>query len=458
MKTYKQLFFLWAVASVVSCNKSYLEIKPDQTQRVPISISDFQALIHNADEMNVNSSNALGIIGADEYYIPDSRYDLIPSETDFNYMKRAYNWSEIIYSGGENTDWGRAYKRILTANIVLDGLKKITPLPSELSHYNQTKGEALFHRALNYYNLAQLYCNPYNPSTIQTDLGLPLRLEADVTLKIGRATANETYQQILSDLTASVSLLPKESLTVFYPSKAAAYALLSRIYLQIGDFEKALENASFCLEMKNTLLDYNSINLTPIFPFPTDGSKNPEMIFSSNVTNVVTTGFSTMDSDTTLISSYQENDLRPDAFFYYLNGRWIFTGSYTTSLFTGLAVDEVLLTRAECFAREGKLNEALKDLNKLLINRFKAGAFVPVSTSSPDEALAIILRERRKSLLFRGTRWEDLRRLNREERFATTLVRTIKGTKYELLPNGFKYTWPIPLEAITVGGYTQNPR
>ena len=55
-------------------------------------------------------------------------------------------------------------------------------------------------------------------------------------------------------------------------------------------------------------------------------------------------------------------------------------------------------------------------------------------------------------------RWEDLRRLNKEPRFATTLQRVSKGTTYTLAPNDPKYTFPIPDIEITLSGIPQNPR
>ena len=69
-----------------------------------------------------------------------------------------------------------------------------------------------------------------------------------------------------------------------------------------------------------------------------------------------------------------------------------------------------------------------------------------------------ILAERRKELVMRGTRWADLRRLNKEPKYATTLVRDLDAEQYELKPGSPKWVWPLPIEAIDNGGYDQNPR
>ncbi len=116
------------------------------------------------------------------------------------------------------------------------------------------------------------------------------------------------------------------------------------------------------------------------------------------------------------------------------------------------------LARAECYARLGQSGKALDDVNHLLAHRYVSGTYTPLVTIAEDDLLPLILLERRKELLFRGVRWEDLRRLNREGRFQTTLERTIGGKTYELPPGHPNWTWPIPPEAIAIGGYQQNER
>jgi len=101
----------------------------------------------------------------------------------------------------------------------------------------------------------------------------------------------------------------------------------------------------------------------------------------------------------------------------------------------------------------------MRDLNTLLQNRWRAGVFTPVTATDADDALGKILAERRKELLFRGLRWTDLRRLNKEPRRALTLTRTVNGQVYTLLPNDVRYVYAIPSNVLSFNpDMPQNPR
>jgi len=106
----------------------------------------------------------------------------------------------------------------------------------------------------------------------------------------------------------------------------------------------------------------------------------------------------------------------------------------------------------------GKLDYAMKDLNMLLRNRWRKGTYTDQIALDPNDALDKILMERRKELIFRGLRWSDLRRLNRDPRFAKTLTRIVEEVTYRLPPNDPKYVYPIPESEIKLSGIQQNVR
>jgi hypothetical protein len=86
----------------------------------------------------------------------------------------------------------------------------------------------------------------------------------------------------------------------------------------------------------------------------------------------------------------------------------------------------------------------MTDLNRLLQTRWRIGTFTPLTSTDAGDALQQILHERRKELLFRGIRWTDLRRLDKDPQTATTLTRIVNGITYTLPPNDPRWVLPIP--------------
>ncbi|MGE8425794.1 MAG: RagB/SusD family nutrient uptake outer membrane protein, partial [Sphingobacterium siyangense] len=161
-----------------------------------------------------------------------------------------------------------------------------------------------------------------------------------------------------------------------------------------------------------------------------------------------------------LYQQYDNDDLRKVLFFTNnTDSSHGFRGRYSggTSLFTGIAIDEMYLTKAECLARNKRSEEAISLLNKFLVSRWKAGKFQSLTSNSDSKVLDIILRERRKQLLFRGLRWLDLKRLNKEGR-NIVLKRVLKEKEYVLNPNDLKYALPFPEDVIEISGMQQNSR
>ncbi len=125
--------------------------------------------------------------------------------------------------------------------------------------------------------------------------------------------------------------------------------------------------------------------------------------------------------------------------------------------FDGIGTDELLLCRAEAAARLGNLERAIADMDYLCGHRYEEGGYVPFGDIPEEELLDRILEERRKELVFRGLRWEDLRRFA-GTRFEKTVSRELDGTVYELPPGDPRYAFPIPLDEIQLNGLEQNPR
>jgi starch-binding outer membrane protein, SusD/RagB family len=456
MHTYKILLFVFASMILICCKKTWIEEKSNKSLDVPNNTVDFQALMDNgAIILNDNHPN-LGEVSADNYYTPYSLWQTWSS----NY-RNAYVWEKDIYDNTitDNPNWNYSYRQVFYANVVLDGIDKVSSSELNTPAWNNVKGSAYFYRAEAFFNVSQLYTKPYSLA-FPDHLGIPLRLNADPNAGSVRSNLSDTYKQIESDLLNAIDYLPNIPLYKTRPSKPAAYALLARFYLVKQDYNKALNYADLCLKMYDSLLDYNTLNANAAYPVP---GFNREVIYQ--VTLQDNPLFNVVFVDSNLYRSYDINDLRKKMFFKTnTSGQATFCGNYTggtahpvNKAFGGIATDEVYFTRAECHARTGNLTLAMNDLNSVMSKRWKTGTFVPFTANNTSEAMNHILRERRKETLFRGLRWLDLRRLN-SEGANIILTRNLNGQLYTLTPNDPKYVLPIPPDVISMTGMEQNER
>lgn len=443
--------------SLSACKNEFLDAKPNKALLVPTTLSDFDAILDNNDQMN--KCPYLPAIGSDDLFVTDAAF-----QNASNTIKNTYTWNEKIYEGELQGDWRIPYSQVFYANIVLDGLAENKEKENPL--YQTLKGEALFYRSLAFFQLIQNYTVAYQKTTASQQMGIPLLLSSDVTQKYDRGNLQRSYNQIIKDLITAIPLLPIHAKNIDRPGKAAGLALLARVYLCTADFDLALGKATECLNLSGNILDYNTLTLnikTSTIPFPKifPQNLNAEVLFNTGMLSPSFVNSATTMVNPDIVASYADNDLRKPAFLYDRGGGVItFKGKYSSSTvpFSGLALDEVLLTRSECYARLNKFTEALNDLNALLVKRYKTGTYLPYTIGNTINVLALILAERRKELICRGTRWMDLKRLNLEPANATTLTRNVNGLTYTLLPNSKRYALPIPDEEILISGLPQNIR
>lgn len=439
------------VFALISCADDFLDVNRDKKVVIPRTIEDYQSLLDFVTVMNTNAGFLLGEISSDDYYLRPERWAQIPTVTD----KNGYIWEPELYQGEESYDWNRSYSRVLYANTVLEGLETLDNKSDEMGR--NVKGTALFHRSYAFYLLSALFSDVYRKESAATELGIPLKVGTDITVHVPRATIQETYDKIVGDLKLAVSLLPERTDLKIRPNKAAAYSLLARCFLQMDDFANAFLYSDSAFVTSDGLLNYNDINMSPTFPFP---RYNKEVIFADVNANSIAISSSYLNVDTNLYGSYDEADLRKDGFFYDYAGNKAFRGSYDGSsrFFIGLTTGEMLLIRAEASLRLGNDSKASEDLNTLLQHRYKTGQFERVDLTDHADLLSKILLEKRKETVFRGVRWTELKRLNKDPKTNTILKRVINNDRYELKPNDNRYIMPIPDNAINLGGIQQNER
>ncbi|RZM25149.1 MAG: RagB/SusD family nutrient uptake outer membrane protein [Pedobacter sp.] len=460
---FKHMLFAIVLAGTFSgCKKDFLEAKPSTQIVIPTTLEDFQNLLDY--DVVINRTSSLGLLSCDDYYIPTERDLLALTPTQQN----GYVWSKDLFGGETNrVDWSMPYKSILYANSVLEGLDKIaSDKGGNIVRYNSIKGQALFARAYAHFDLAKNFAPAYDPKTAGALMGVPLKLSASVDEIVPRASLEDTYKQIIADLSTAVSLLDGQFPIVNRnrSSKVAAHALFARLYHSMREYTKAEKHADSALLLYNKLLDYNTISTTATNPFT---RTNDDVIMQSSIVqseyNVIWANSAVnLSVDSILYSSYDSNDLRRSIFFTNNTATKLIKPkrgySANTYAFSGLASDELYLIKAECLARKNESIQALNMLNNLLVKRFKTGTYRPFTISNTVSPLTTILLERRKELIWRGdSRWDDIKRLNMEGA-SISLTRKIGGKEFTLTPNSPKYTFPIPDDEIALGGITQNNR
>jgi starch-binding outer membrane protein, SusD/RagB family len=116
--------------------------------------------------------------------------------------------------------WTEMYKQINACNDILEHLEDNTMVSENFG--KTAKGEALFIRALDYFNLVRLFG------------AVPLRTKVVKNfdeVHVARTPVDEVYTQIIADLEMAYSLLPLEQADKGRATSGAAAALLAKIYL-----------------------------------------------------------------------------------------------------------------------------------------------------------------------------------------------------------------------------------
>lgn len=355
-----------------------------------------------------------------------------------------------------NIFWKEAYSYILNANAILEGLAQSTSMtPAMLS---QIEGEAKFIRAFCHFYLTNLFGEI--PYIVTTDYR--------VNAKISRLAVSEINQLLIADLLDAEDLLAEEysysSGLRTQPVKAAASAMLARVYLYQGNWTKAEEYATKIIDNTGmfTLVD----NLDEIFL-----ANSLETIWQLQpVTPELSTGQAKLfillvpPRDIVLreelVNAFEENDQRKEQWIgnfqhgddtYYFPFKYkVYSANEVVEQATVLRLSELYLIRAEARAQQNKLTNAIKD-----IDRIRNRANLPlIETTNPsitkEELLSTIEHERRIEFFSEwGHRWLDLKRTGKADQVLSGLKSDWQNTD-EL--------YPIPnTERLVNPNLTQNP-
>lgn len=451
-KLIRILTALFLASFFAGCSEQWLEEKQDIKLIVPKTLYDYELLL-NANLFEYDGRGAVET-SCDDYEFTEAQLNQIPFGFDRDLIIWKKNVDMENLSTVQLNEWRCAYSQIQVCNVVLNGLLKIEKNSSNEADYNRIYGTALYHRSKQFLNMVMTFSKYYVKSSASTDLGIPLKLDDDINEPIKRSTLEETYNQIVNDLRTASNILPATQIDFTKVSKSGAFALLARTLLYMDNYSEAKTASDSSFKYNSFIEDFNKItNISSNAPL---NIRSKEIhVRASMVKNTTTPTIGRISNS--LYSQYIDSDLRKGLFFKTESDNKVtFKGSYMNSHFTGTTTGEILLILAETKARLGDLPGALNALNLLSINRYKNTEFVPFAASNSTEALEIILKERRKELVTRGLRWQDLKRFNLDTKYAKTLTRTVGDNQYFLPPNDLRYVLPIPQFVLEFNHIEQN--
>ena len=468
----KKLLYIGTILLCTACN-DFVDVIP-KGNTIPETVDDLAKMMNNGvrttDGKFTDVSYTLSdkvVLYSDDYTVTED-----PTSSAYNRIKNnksimnVCSWADYVYNNSEDDpDWNGLYKSNYVVNYVLDKIDQVKEGIS--AKRSEVEGQALVHRAMNYFLLVNLYGKQYTATTASKDPGIPLILESNINKQYPRATVAKVYEQILTDLNKAVSLLetdmPKYS---HIPGRAAAYALRARVYLWQQNYNQAYSDASEALKIRNELIDYNTLSLSYPEDGPVAGVENYETVPSLNKEELYSRSYEDMFiSDIMYAPGMQsvideENDLRYKIFIGTFPGRNYFT-IFSRIHHSGITTAEVWLMKAESALRktQSDISEAIEALDYVRKHRYLKTTYKPTEISDKKLLLTEILTERRRETIFTEMPFLDRKRLNADPETERPMTRTLFGKSYTLPVGDPHYQLAIPLNVIDLNSQLiQNER
>ncbi|WP_185937469.1 RagB/SusD family nutrient uptake outer membrane protein [Chitinophaga polysaccharea] len=404
--------------TTVSCKKFIqVDVPIDQVSSDKAFLNDATALSSvlglyaNNNLLTTNGSTEYSLLGAVTSFGGAAADDIYLSSA--TYLDEFKTNTITVSSGYVNNTWNYAYAVIFAANSAIEGLNASTGVSAGLKQ--QLLGECYFMRAFIYFYLTNLYGDvPMVTSTVNS-----------VNLTLPRAPQADIYQMIISDLK-----IAQGNLADAYPSaqrarvnKAAAAALLSRVYLYTKDYANAeaqatavISNGSYKLEsLDSTFLNTSNEVIWQRFTFYGYTVFGLNFVPSGTSPNYVLYP--------SLAASFEPGDARMDKWakplpvggvsYYYPYKYKLRNATAGNEYNVLLRLAEQYLIRAEARAQLGKITGAGSAAEDLDMVRKRAG--LQGTTATGQSAMLLAIENERAHELFAelGHRWFDLKRTNR---------------------------------------------
>ncbi len=486
------------VSSVTSCLEKYpgAAIPVDEAME---TYSDAQQHLIGIYASLLSSNLHSGLLTL----LPDIQSDLVYAVEGFsNTYGNIWQWN-IRPTDPEIKDvYGSLYSVIGNCNFFLDKIDAVMDAQTDDGKIDvlvDSKGQVLAIRALCYMELTKFYCKAYDPATAADTPGVVLRTKYFEDEPMVRASLEDTYTLIISDLEQAEEMLNDEDVNngpngVFI-SAACAWAIHARAALYMQDWDTAVEYSSRLIDHPGKLFRLASVNAlagdgASEFAYMWAYDNSPEVIWRIGFTATSYGGslgslFLGYNRDFTyfypdyvpaqwVLNAYASGDDRRDSYFAgsnagivignpsgmdwpllvkYYGNRQLMNTSVTSfmhiSMPMPLRLAEQYLIRAEAYCNKGDYTSASRDINTLHSKRYISGGAVSLNA---DNWLKTISDERVKELYMEGFRLHDLKRWNMGFKRTKQSYSLAEGSSLEIRPGDPLFVWPIPQHEMDVPG------
>lgn len=435
-------------ASLSSCVNDWLDVAPSDgtdADAALTSSSDLDAArtgMYKALKGNSSFVDYYGqqfFVYGDVHAGDDYQYNNIggSNRASFYYDMNYQTASEFNTS---TVSWQSPYVVIGRANRIIAAAEggKLSDAVEAKAKIEQYAAEAKVLRALAHFDLVRIYGKPYTEDQ-GASLGVPLVTGVlGSNAKPARSTVAEVYTQVVKDLTEAISSNALATETEpGYVSVWGAKAILSRVYLNMGDYANALSVAEDIIKYSGAALwtrdqyfkawDASTPNESEfLFRLNVAGSTDnndlngignlqqhdgyKEMVATKKFVDMLTSDPKDVRNkmflpatETEEVKIYGTNKV----FLNKLRGQG--GNLRNVTIVPIIRLSEVYLTAAECAFRNNDKTKAVEYLNELVKNRTTTEA----SLATVDNiTLDRILIERRKELIGEGQRYFDALRNN----------------------------------------------
>ena len=446
---YKVMGCAILAASLSSCVNDWLDVAPSDgtdADAALTSSSDLDAARTGMYKALKGNSSLVDYYGqqffvyGDVHAGDDYQYNNLggSNRASFYYDMNYQTASE--FTSSTSVAWKSPYIVIDRANRIIAAAEggALSDAAEAKATIDQYAAEAKVLRALAHFDLVRIYGKPYTEDQ-GASLGVPLVTEVlESNAKPARSTVAEVYTQVVKDLTEAISSNALATETEpGYVSVWGAKAILSRVYLNMGDYANALSVAEDIIKNSGAALwtrdqyfkawDASTPNESEfLFRLNVAGSTDnndlngignlqqrdgyKEMVATKKFVDMLTSDPKDVRNDMFLPAKAEKEVAVYGTNKVFLNKLRGQGGNLrNVTIVPIIRLSEVYLTAAECAFRNNDKTKAVEYLNDLVKNRTTTVA----SLATVDNiTLDRILIERRKELIGEGQRYFDALRNN----------------------------------------------